>query len=371
MTLITKVLVLICPKMLKKKKMPTAGRILFLLIVVLSLPGTLPVYSQQDCAQKLQEAKDLYDQGLIEDIPGLLLPCIEEGFSRTQKIEAYKLLILAYLFDNSQVEAEANMVDFLKKYPEYEILPDDPAEFVYLFESYRTSSVYSVGVSAGFNMADPRIIQPFSVLDVTGTAFENNMNAGFQLGFGLTRYLSRRAILNAELLFSRHQYDFVDHFNYFSNGVEVINTVSYTEKTYKADIPLSVTYEVVSAKLHYYVRGGFSASILTGARGQASRTYSRESSPISGEPMSIIEYRKKLLYSVVTGAGIMYKVPRGMITLDFRANFGINNIVNSKERYNNPVLTSRFNYLDDDFSLNVFTISAGYYFSFYTPSKQR
>ena len=371
MTLITKVLVLIYPKMLTRKKIPSSGLIIAPLIIVLTLLVTMPVYAQQDCPQKLQEARDLYDQGLIENIPELLLPCIEDGFSRSQKIEAYKLLILVYLFDNNQAEAEANMVDFLKKYPEYQILPDDPAEFVYLFESYRTTSVYSIGVTAGANLTDPRIIQSFSALDVSGTSFQNTMNAGFQFGVGLTRYLSRKAILNAELLFSRHQYEFADLFTTFSNGTEVINNVNYTEKMYMADFPVSITYELISANFHYYLRGGLSASVITGAKGQASRTYSRESSPITGEPLSIIGFRKKILYSAVTGAGIMYKVPRGMITLDFRANIGLNNIVKLKERYNDPVMVSRFNYIDDDFSINVFTISAGYYFSFYTPSKQR
>ncbi len=260
---------------------------------------------------------------------------------------------------------------FLKKFPEYEILPDDAAEFVYLFESYRTTSVYSVGITAGFNLTDPRIIEPYSVLDVSNTSFDSKMKAGFQLGIGLNRYLSRRMILNAELLFARHQYEFTDLFSTFSEGVEIINNVTYNEKLYKADIPVSLTYEIISRKIHYYIRGGFSLSVITGARGQASRIYARESSPFTGEPLAMAGFRKKILYSAVTGAGIMYKVPRGMITLDFRANFGLNNIVKEKLRYNNPGLMTRFNYLDDDFSLNTLSLSAAYYFSFYKPKKQR
>ena len=121
-------------------------------------------YAQDDCATKIQEAQKYYDQGMIDEIPKMLAPCMADGFTRTQKIEAYKLIILSYLFDDNQFEAEKTMLEFLKKYPEYEIMPNDPVEFVYLFESYRTTSVFSFGITAGFNFTDPRIIEPFHVL---------------------------------------------------------------------------------------------------------------------------------------------------------------------------------------------------------------
>src|SRR3972149_11036799 len=95
------------------------------------------IYSQEDCSAKIQEAKKFYEMGMIEEIHQMLSPCIEYGFTRTQKIEAYKLIILSYLFDDDQFEAERSMLEFLKKFPEYEIIPNDPVEFVYLFDSYR------------------------------------------------------------------------------------------------------------------------------------------------------------------------------------------------------------------------------------------
>jgi hypothetical protein len=104
---------------------------------------------QEDCSSKLVEAQRLYRQGLIEDIPQLLQPCIESGFTRAQRNEAYKILILAYLFDGNQYNAENTMVDFLKKNPEYEVMPNDPVEFISLFETFRTMSVFSFGLNFG------------------------------------------------------------------------------------------------------------------------------------------------------------------------------------------------------------------------------
>ena len=99
---------------------------------------------ESDCLKTLKDAKDHYEQGLIDEIPNMLAGCMESGFTRAQKIEAYKLIILAYLFDDDQYEAEKTMDEFLRKFPEYEVMPSDPVEFVYLLESYKTASVYSI-----------------------------------------------------------------------------------------------------------------------------------------------------------------------------------------------------------------------------------
>ena len=78
---------------------------------------------QQDCIFKLQEAEKLYTQGLIEEIPQLLEPCIKRGLSKEDKLQAFKLVILSYLFDDNQQEAEREILNYIKQYPEYEITP--------------------------------------------------------------------------------------------------------------------------------------------------------------------------------------------------------------------------------------------------------
>lgn len=323
---------------------------------------------QDDCGAKIQEAQKFYDLGMIEEIPQMLSPCMEEGFTRTQKIEAYKLIILSYLFDDNQFEAEKAMVEFLKKYPEYEIMPNDPIEFVYLFESYRTTSVFSFGVSAGFNLTDPRIIEPFTVFDLTGTSTKNTMKPGFNVGVGIGRYLSRKMILNLEFNFSSNSFGFYDETSIPGN--DALNTVTYTERLYKLELPLSLTYDFTLKKIHYFIRGGFSVAKITGITGHPTHKFADEI-PVSGEDQDISYYRQKMLYGGIAGAGVRYKVPRGMLIFDLRANIGLNNIVRPDRRYENQEFLTKYYYLDDDFSINTFSISASYYFSFYHPKKQR
>jgi hypothetical protein len=344
-------------------------------LLVMGLPWLINVnlYSQNDCSSKIKEAKKYYDQGMIDEIPQMLAPCMADGFTRTQKTEAYKLIILSYLFNDDQFEAERTMLEFLKKYPEYEIMPNDPIEFVYLFESYRTTSVFSFGLAAGFNFTDPRIIEPFTTFDLNEATLKNTMKPGFQLGVGVGRYISRNMLLNLEFYFASNQYKFSDEINIPHEGEDlepaVINSTVYIENLYKAEFPITLAYEFDIKKVNYFLRAGFSVAKITGITGKP--TYSTEGSADNGENEDISYYRKNILYSGIAGAGIRYKVPRGVITLDLRANLGINKIVRSDRRWDNQELIDRFHYLDDDFSLNTFSLSAGYYFSFYKPKKQR
>ncbi len=321
--------------------------------------------AQDDCATKIQEARKLNDQGMIDEIPGMLAPCMEEGFSRVQKIEAYKLIILAYLFDDNQFEAEKSMLEFLKKFPEYEVSPNDPIEFVYLFESYRTTSVFSFGITAGFNLTDPRIIEPFSAFDLSQAELKNTMKPGFQVGLGVGRYIRKNMVLNIEFNFTSNQYKFTDEIH--QPLIDGLSSVSYTEKLFKVEFPVYVAYEFNIKKVNCYVSLGASAAKITGATGQPSRKFHENMQSLSGESTDISTYRTNMLYSGLAGAGIRYKVPRGVIAVGLRASFGINNIVAS---YNNEFI-GKFYYRDDDFSLNTYSLTAGYYFSFYKPKKQR
>jgi hypothetical protein len=346
--------------------------ILALLTVLLVHPAFL-LYGQNesDCTTKIQEARKSYDQGNIEDIPKMLAPCMENGFTRVQKIEAYKLIILSYLVDEDQADAEKTMLEFLKKYPEYEIMPNDPVEFVYLFESYRTTSVFSFGLTAGVSLTDPRIIQSYSVVDQNHVTLKNSMKPGFQIGFGGARYISKQMLFNLEFIFGENRYGFSSTIKTpLQGGNDGINSTIYTEKQFKLELPVTLAYEFSSRKVHYFLRAGASIAKIMGTSGVATHKYSAEMPAITGDNVNMKSYRRNFLYSAVVGTGLRYKVPRGVVIIDLRANIGLNNIVKKENRYSNQQQITKSYYIDDDFSLNTISLTAGYYFSFYKPKKQ-
>jgi hypothetical protein len=179
-------------------------------------------------------------------------------------------------------------------------------------------------------------------------------------------------LLNIEFYIAENQYSFTDELRLpLTGGNNAINTVTYTERLYKAEFPVTLSYEFNVKKVHYFVRTGISVAKLAKVTGLPSRKYADELPPFTGENHDVSYYRKNILYSGIIGAGVRYKVPRGVITLDLRTTIGLNNIVNADRRYDNYEQSSKFYYLDDDFSLNTISLSAGYYFSFYKPKKQR
>ncbi len=72
--------------------------ILSLLILIFSIGIKA---QEEDCSFTLTKAQKLFDAGTIEQIPQILQPCIDNGFTEEDKLQAYKLIILSYLFDNN------------------------------------------------------------------------------------------------------------------------------------------------------------------------------------------------------------------------------------------------------------------------------
>ncbi len=345
-------------------------------ILLLCLLCPWPARAQSDCSKTLQEARNGYDQGMIDEIPRMLAPCMQEGFSRVQRIEAYKLLILAYLFDDDQFEAENTMTEFLKRYPEYEIMPNDPVEFIHLFETYRTTSEFSIGVMTGFNLTNPRIIEHYSIADRFSSEPDNKTGTGYQFGLGFGRYLGKRLMLNVELQWARHAYSFTtdnamvtQHTMAGNEESKYTESFRFEEQLNKVTLPLTALFEINNGKFLWFVRGGGSVNYVLSASGTPSGTINEQPEP--GKSIEMTDFRNSYYFNAILGGGFHFKIPRGFLALDLRYNMGINNLVKTDRRYDNAYAASVFENVDDDFSLKTFTFSLGYYFSFYTPKKQK
>ncbi|HJX71332.1 MAG TPA: outer membrane beta-barrel protein [Bacteroidales bacterium] len=325
---------------------------------------------QEDCGSKLAEAQRLYRQGLIEDIPQLLKPCIESGFTRVQRNEAHKILILAYLFDGDQYNAENTMIDFLKKNPEYEVMPNDPIEFISLFETFRTLSVFSFGLNFGANATNPRIIEPYDQGNDPHTKSRNITGAGYQAGLSMNRYIARRIFFNLGINVTHNSYKFLEEqTQQIADQEPTIVTTSLKESLNRYEIPLSIGYEFEHRNFNSFIRAGGSVSKIFRVAGIPETDIILNGIPesdVTHAEEDMTDSRNSIFYMCHVGAGIKYKIPRGFLVFDIRYHYGINNIVIPEMRYNLEFL----GHVDDDFSLNALSFSFGYYFSFYQPRKR-
>src|SRR3954465_3021621 len=111
------------------------------LLPLIMFSCTLPycLSAQSSCTQTLRSARSVYDQGRLQELPDLLEGCLKNGFSVQEKVQAYKLLTLAYIYLEEAAKADAAMLALLNTDHYFEInLTTDPAEFVALYKTFRT-----------------------------------------------------------------------------------------------------------------------------------------------------------------------------------------------------------------------------------------
>jgi len=356
-------------RFISTKRIGISG-ILFLMLIQF---GSYPVMAQDEqCAFTLREAENLYDQGRIENIPEMLQSCIQRGFSSEDRLAAYKLIILCSLYNDEQSQAEDQMLAFLKKYPEYELIPTDPEEFRFLFEKYRTRPIFDYGLFVGLNYAHGIMVQPYSTfpnLHNDVLRFHPN-NFGICAGALLNFYITNDLQISFEPMFAQKLIK-LDH---EQGMVQGIYTKEHFEQQTCIDFPLSVTYDFNLGRFRPYVRAGGQIGYMIGATTSTTTKYfnsvGEEVHENSGPDEDVYDTgnRNSMSYAAILGGGVKLKITKGYFYLDTRYNIGLN-IQNTGNRYDLNELIWKYQYMDPDFRLNNFMVCIGFVRSFYNPKK--
>lgn len=348
------------------------GLLLFLLLII-----PLMGFSQgRNCAVNLREAQSQFDMGQIEKVPGLLMDCIESGFTRDEKIQAYKLLINSFIYDDNLALAEQYILAFLKNYPEYEVVATDPSEFVNLLNEFNNDPRSSIGIGGGLNISNVRVIEDFGPDALTGLGeglrgpgVYRSSGFGFQAGMVYNINLTSNLEIGLEPMIIQDIYEY--EFRPFD-----FTHVEYSEDQLRVDLPVTVIYRFdTDLGFDPYLRAGFKTSYLLSAKSDSKRSY-LETGSVDLTDVKIPEEEipdKRMLnnYWAVIGGGIRYKIPSAYIFLDVRYNLGLLNQVNEESR-NNGLDENFFlyYYLQDDFYLDDFSISIGIAKTLYRPKRK-
>ncbi|NOY37432.1 MAG: PorT family protein [Chlorobi bacterium] len=344
---------------------------LFLILLIL---GTSTSLFSQDCVLKLREAQRLYEQGQVEKIPEILASCINKGFTREDKLTAYKLLIQAYQFDDNMAKAEEILLDFLGLFPEYQTTPADPPEFVQLLNTFEVIPRFSAGVHAGTGYT---LIQVTGKYDAQGNSrdYGNYSSKGIPLNLGVfvNFFLARQWQLCLEADFSSFK------FSYDDNTFLGIGRLSYEETQNKLSVPVTATYEFINnTKWTPFLRGGPGINILLLSQSQTSLQYTGlEHDPRTGESLNRTFNRNRLSGFAVLGGGIKYKLSKGYLIADLRFNPGFTNQTKIANRYASPDgnLTGNdinwyYLFTDDNFFIHNLDFTVGYVRKFYVARKK-
>ena len=351
-----------------------------LIILMIFVAVSATAWAQQECAFVLEESQELFDAGLIETIPGKLSGCLEKGFTREEKLQAYKLVILSYLFDDDIERADAYMARFLDDFPAYEPVATDPNEFVLLLETYDREPLMTYGGGLGSNLS---FAYPVQVIGTHNTSLSSGSyvpgRAGFHIGAHLTRKINSTFRLKAELNYSNtgfsHQLGTEEPGEVMTGEITDYSKISYHENQNWIRLPLGVMYGTFTSNFNVYVSAGCIPGLLLGANSEAQRDYQYTGDirydPISVSNVGISALRRRLNLWAFAGGGIQYDFGTGIAFLGVR--YHLNLFSQSPPGVNyfkNQELLWEVYYVPDNIFLHQVSATAGFMFPIYRPKKR-
>lgn len=347
---------------------------------ILMCCASVQVFAQQrqlNCTQKLNQAEDMFDAGSLSEIPDLLNSnrgkCFnKDGFSKEEKIRAYRLLALVHLFNDNGPEAEEAVINLLTADPEHPLSPDDPIELKYLFDKYRSEPIFRIGGKFGANQTFINSIGEFG-----SYSNESEVSKEYKSGLGLQAELTFEytIIENLEVLagfgWNLNKYE-ISYNSITSDDITYPNAVSFnvalTETQNIIKTPLMVRYGYSFGNLTPYATLGLSFDYLLNSSmsGSRSGTTTRQLPSLA---LLDDKLRKEFNWSYFAGVGLKLKSKTDFLLFEVRYNMAGSNTVRTKYRYSNEKLLFDMAHVDDDKLVNSLGISIGYIKSIYKPKK--
>lgn len=347
---------------------------LFVTISVSSLAQTTPTP-----AQTLRLARATYEQGRLHEIPAQLNnDVISKMTIKQDKVEAYKILCLSYIYLEEPEKADEAMLNILRTDPYFEINEAvDPAEFVALYGTFRTLPIFRIGGKLGVDAARPNIKENVTAGDLSG---ESKYRPMIGINFGLFGDipLSERLNLHGEVLYSQKRFGLNQVFTRFSEDgnpdVSFKNETDAIESQTWLSVPLAVQYKPFknnskfNEKFNPYVSGGVAIDYLLSAKITGEQVRDEQSS-VQEKSFDFKVSRSSINLSLMAAVGIKLRVGGGYIVSEIRYLHGLTKISSKESAYKNQEITWELNYADPVFKVSSLGISAGYIQNIFNPKK--
>lgn len=329
--------------------------------------------AQDQCAVALSEAEDKYDQGRLYEIPEMIQPCLNNGFSKEEKVRAYRLLTLTYLFLNYYNEADSSYLELLKLSPEYSINDElDPMEIINHHEKFTTRPIYYLTMGkVGINLSQSNVLIDYSISEASNGSEKYSSIVGFHAGFGAEMVLYNNLHLSGEFFITRKSLHLKDtHWDFYTTNMDI----SHTE----IELPIMLKYNFWNNKINPFVSAGISPSLLFESnvkKVEGVYLLSDEEFPVQPRPeISTTKLKNAFNYSLQFGGGINYKVGLNYIVFEARYSIGMLNVTNTKNRWREDFNEGRelkfpVGHVDDDFKVNNLSFFVGFVRPLYKPRK--
>nr|WP_271711581.1 porin family protein [Marinigracilibium pacificum] len=222
----------------------------------------------------------------------------------------------------------------------------------------------------GVNFTRPNVLMNYSLDNPELTDATYRMRAGYQVGLVFEFYLSKKISVQTGPQFNRLSYEYQESKLGFV-------TENFIENQNRISLPVTFKYEFNGEKYKPYIRLGAEFSYLMSAEANVERFDSLNTEDgnrgVRGPSVDLSDQRVSMNWSLIGGAGVRMKdvLGKGYLFVDFRYSYGMWNIVNTENRYNNAELKYDYTHLDDDLKLNNFMLSIGYTVPVYRPKLKK
>lgn len=354
-------------------------KIYFTFLLLVFLTSAMSAFAQDQCAISLNEAEDKYDQGRLYEIPELIQSCINEGFTDEEKIRAYRLLTLTYLFLNYQGKAEESYLKLLKLSPEYQSNDElDPMEIINMHNKYTTKPIFYLTFGKiGVNFSHANVLLDYSISQSHNNSDKYSSIPGFQFGIGAEMVIYQNLHLSGELFISRKSLHLTDtHWDFYSTNMDIVHT--------ELEVPILLKYNFFKGKVNPFVSGGVSPGFLVGSTIQNIEGIYRQKGedggadvvfPVQSRPkIGTHEMKNRFNYSILFGGGINYKIGLNYLVFEARYSVGMLNVTDVNNRWREDFTAGRDlkfppGQVDDDFKINNLSFFIGYVRPLYKPRK--
>ena len=330
----------------------------FLAIIVFL--GFFQVVYAQECTAVLDEAKKEFAAGHLEVISSLLNDCLHGNFTDEQKIEAYKLLTITYLYLDFPHEAEQSFMELLEIDHEYRISESDPVELQYLSKKFITTPIISFTGKAGANVSTVTVLHRNTVSAEPDDNWKYTPGFGFNVMAGMDLHFNKIVSLNFELDLSSRSYVYTD---VLFSEIEP-QDIEQKRTNLHASLPVSLKFTYPGITYYPYVYAGYSPSYTLISQGNDKRE-PRANENIVGPSIDLLGKTKAFSHSLIFGIGVKRRFKYNYVLVDLRYRLGMTNMLDEKKQYNfdnDQIREEQFRYLQsgDDLRWNGLELSVGF-----------
>lgn len=328
------------------------------------------------CANTLRTARTTYDEGKMHELPAIMKSCLVSGFTDEEKTEAYRLLVLSYIYLDEPENADQAMLDLLNVSKEFKPNDEtDPSEFINLYKTFRTKALFRYGAAGGGNTTLVNVVKKYSVIDNTDGAYGSpTQHLSFQAGLVFEKDFFPKISLKAAALYVSKKTEHTSSgLLSFENGV---NNAELVRPESQAWIALDVlgqyrlskkdpldrtswnTYVTLGPSIQYLIVNT-RTSVVTNTGGAGEKG--------ADEDLLISKTNRPLDLGVKVGAGVKRKIGLNYITFELTYVHGLFNITD--KNFDSGASSFRYGEGSNDINLHQIQFSIGFIAQWFSPKK--